>query len=306
MKAVSLFSGCGGTDLGLMKAGIDVVFANDINKWACETYEKNLGLNIVHSDVRKIKTFPKADILAGCFPCQGFSWARRKTGPDPRNLLYLEFARALEQIKPKAFMTENVKGLVSKNGMETFQDMLLKFGRHYDVSWKILNAKNYGVAQDRDRVFIVGTRKSLKKSYSFPEPSHGPGKRKYVTLRKTIGGMRKPKEDEVYSKGFSWHYLSRNRKRKWNEVSFTIQASGRHAPLHPSGPQPVHVGKDKFILPKPLSSHRRLSYKECALIQSFPKNFIFEGYLESKYNQIGNAVAPLVSEAIGKSISELL
>jgi len=305
MKAVSLFSGCGGTDLGLMRAGIDVVFANDINKWACETYEKNLGLNIVHSDVRKIKYFPKADLLVGCFPCQGFSWARRKKGPDPRNLLYLEFVRALSQVNPDFFVTENVKGLISQNGVEIFQDMMLKFGKKYNVTWKLINAKEYGVPQDRERVFIVGVKKSLKKKFEFPEPTHGLGKRKYVTLRKSIGGMPRPKEGEIYSKGFSWHYLSRNRKRKWGDVSFTIQASGRHAPLHPKGLQPVHVGKDKYMLPPPIERHRRLSYKECAVIQSFPKRFKFYGHLDAKYMQIGNAVPPKISEMIGTAIKGL-
>ena len=304
MKAVSLFSGCGGTDLGLKNAGIDVIFANDISSWACKTYEENLGA-IVHSDIKKIESFPRADLLVGCFPCQGFSLARRKTGPDPRNLLYLEFERALSQVKPDFFVTENVKGLISQNGIATFQDMLLKFGRRYDVSWKVINAKDYGVPQDRERVFIVGVKKSLKEKFVFPEPTHGPGKKKYVNLRKSIGNMPKPKEDEIYNKNFSLHYLSRNRKRKWDDVSFTIQASGRHAPLHPSGPQPVHVGKDKFILPSPEEKHRRLSYKECAVIQSFPRRFKFYGHLEAKYMQIGNAVPPKISEMIVSAIKEL-
>ncbi len=112
MKVVSLFSGCGGTDIGLIKAGHEIVFANDFNKWACKTYEENIG-NIVCCNIEKIKTFPNADVLVGCCPCQGFSVARRKGTDDPRNYLYLQFARALSIIKPRYFITENVKGLLS-------------------------------------------------------------------------------------------------------------------------------------------------------------------------------------------------
>lgn len=309
MRVVSLFSGCGGTDIGLIKAGYDIIFANDFSKWACKTYEENIG-NIVCGNIENIKTFPKADVLVGCCPCQGFSVARRKDTDDPRNYLYLQFTRALSIVKPKYFVTENVKGLMSVRAKPILNDMLKTFGKRYKLFPNLINAKDYGVPQDRERVFIVGVRKDIKKKFEFPEPTHGLEKKKYVTLRKAIGSMSKPKKEDVYSKDFSWHYLSRNRKRGWDEVSFTIQASGRHAPLHPSGPKPVFVEKDKFMLPLPLEKHRRLSFRECAVIQSFPKRFNskrleFYGYLEAKYMQIGNAVPPRISEIIGTAIKDL-
>lgn len=301
MRAVSLFSGCGGTDLGLIKAGFDIAFANDINKWACETYKANFGIDPVCGNIRKIKKFPKADLLVGCYPCQGFSLARRKKGNDDRNYLYLEFLRALNQIKPKFFITENVKGLLSAPAQNIFVDMIKKFSRNYRVSWKLINTKYYGVPQDRERVFIVGIRKDLKTKFEFPKFSHGIGKKGFVTLKDALKNMRKPKDDEVYNGSFSSHYLSRNRKRGWDEVSFTIQASGRHAPLHPSSDDMIYVEKDKWKFKKG-GFYRRFSYRECAVIQTFPRRFKFLGPLEAKYMQVGNAVPPKIAEILGKQL----
>ena len=306
MQVVSLFSGCGGTDLGFDKAGYDVIWANDIDKWATETYEANFDFAPVKGDITKVTSFPKADVLVGCYPCQGFSQYGNKDPNDDRNFLYLQFVRALNQIKPKYFVAENVKGLLFKYARPIYDDMLKKFSESgYDVYSKLINAKNYGAPQDRERVFIVGVRKDLNKTYSFPEYTHGDGAKKLITMRDAIWDFGKPKESDVYEGSYSSHYLSRDRKRKWGEVSFTIQASGRHVPLHPSGKKPVKVGKDKFILPAPLDSHRRLSYMEAARIQTFPRKFKFMGPLSSKYKQIGNAVPPQVANAIAQSLLSL-
>lgn len=301
MDVVSLFSGCGGTDLGMTLGGHDVIWANDFNKWACSSYEENLGLEPVFGDIGNVKEFPKAELLVGCYPCQGFSMYGPRQKNDPRNFLYLQFARALGQIKPKYFLAENVKGLLAGYGQEIFLDMRKNFAnKGYDVYWKLVNAKNYGIPQDRERVFIVGVRKDLNREYALPEETHGFDKKPVVTLRKAIGEFPAPKKSEYWRGDFSSHYMSRNRKRSWDEVSFTIQASGRHAPLHPRGKMPVFVSKDKYDFPKN-SYQRRLSVRECARIQSFPNDFEFSGPLASQYEQIGNAVPPLLAKIFAET-----
>jgi len=145
-------------------------------------------------------------------------------------------------------------------------------------------------------------RKDTKKGYSFPQPSYGEALKPYKTIRDAIWGLPKPKSGECWQDTYSSHYMSRNRRRGWEETSFTIQASGRHAPLHPSSPTPVKIEKDRFIFPENSGNPRRLSAKECALIQSFPPNFKFSGPLRSQYEQIGNAVPPLVSQKIAESL----
>jgi DNA (cytosine-5)-methyltransferase 1 len=300
MEIVSLFSGCGGTDLGFEKAGHDIVFANDIDKYACDTYKKNLGYDIECLDIAKVPKFQKADVLVGCYPCQGFSIYGSRVRNDPRNFLYLEFVRALRQTKPKFFLSENVKGLLYGYGNGILKGMLKEFrAAGYKPKWQLINVKNYGVPQDRQRVFIVGVRDDLISSYEFPEETHGEGLKPFVTLRDTIYDMPRPPKEDVYYGTFSSHYMSRNRKKGWDESSFTIQASGRHAPLHPSGKKMQYVKRDVYKFCGRLN--RRLSYKECAAIQSFPNSFKFEGHLESKYRQIGNAVPPLMAKIFAES-----
>ena len=233
MEVVSLFSGCGGTDLGFEQAGHQIIWSNDSDNSACQTYELNFGLTPKKGDIKKQTEFPKAQLLVGCYPCQGFSVYGKRNLEDPRNYLYLEFIRALKQVKPKYFVTENVKGLMYGYGLSIYEEMIKEFRRVGYIPYKkLINAKDYGVPQDRERVFIVGVRDDLIQEYQFPEPTHGPGLSDYVSMRKAIGRMTKPKDDEVYWGSFSSHYMSRNRKRRWDDVSYTIQASGRHAPIH--------------------------------------------------------------------------
>lgn len=302
MDVVSLFSGCGGTDLGFLNAGHDLVWSNDIDKWACTSYEANLGIAPKIGDISKISSFPYAEILVGCYPCQGFSIYGTREYKDSRNFLYLHFLRALRKTKPKFFMTENVKGLLFGYGQDILKDMILKFkGTGYQIQWKLVNAKDYGAPQDRERVIIVGRRDDLLRKYELPEPTHGEGRKPYVTLKDAIGDFPKADKVDVFDSSFSSHYMSRNRKRKWDQVSFTIQASGRHAPLHPSG-GPMHfVSQDKYRFGR--DPNRRLSYRECAAIQTFPRRFKFEGPLSKKYQQIGNAVPPALAKAFGESFA---
>jgi DNA (cytosine-5)-methyltransferase 1 len=300
MEVVSLFSGCGGTDLGFEQAGHQIIWSNDSDKRACQTYELNFGFSPNQGDIKEQNRFPKAQLLIGCYPCQGFSLYGKREVEDPRNYLYLEFIRALKQVKPKYFVTENVKGLMYGYGATIYEAMIKEFRRvGYNSYKKLINAKSYGIPQDRERVFIVGVREDITEEYVFPEPTHDPGLSKYVSMRKAIGGMAKPRDVDVYWGSFSSHYMSRNRKRKWGDVSYTIQASGRHAPLHPSGNPMIYVGKDQWVFGE--GENRRLSYKECARIQTFPKSYKFSGTLDEKYRQIGNAVPPLLAKAFAET-----
>jgi DNA (cytosine-5)-methyltransferase 1 len=302
MKVVSLFTGCGGTDLGFKLAGHDIIYANDIDGNACKTYKKNFpGVTIVHEDIINVKQFPEADILVGCYPCQGFSIAGKRNPKDERNLLYLHFARALRQTKPKFFVAENVKGMLTLANSKLFKNMLKLFRRcGYKVKYKLINAKYLGLPQDRERVFIVGVRKDLDFDYQFPADEFDD--KNYNDLRIAFNNLKEHNGKRICNAKFSYIYMSRDRRRKWDEASFTIQAGGQHAPLHPNSSDMVKVGVDKLKFKS--KKHRRLSYRECARIQSFPDSFEFKGKLLSKYRQIGNAVPPLIAYKIARSLAK--
>lgn len=309
MRAVSLFSGCGGSDVGVMAAGFDVVMANDILGYAKDVYEANHPeTDYVLSDVQKIKTFPAADLLIGCYPCQGFSQGGVRDPGAGINKLYLEFARALHLIKPKAFIVENVSGLVRANFRHLLKDQFKVFKEAgYDVSSEVLNASDFGVAQDRRRIFIVGTRSDLKLKYKFPTATHGNGlDQPKVSIRQALKHMRHwPDESEYYSREFHWYYLSRDRRRDWNETSKTIVANPRHMPLHPISPPLVKLEHNvwRFAEDRPA---RRFSYREAARLQGFSKDFGFpdtcRASLDMRYKVAGNAVPPPLFEAVAKAL----
>ena len=170
--AVSLFSGCGGSDAGILHAGFAIAMANDTLPYAKEVYEANHPKTDYRlGDVQKIKIFPSADLLVGCYPCQGFSQGGVRDPSRRINTLYLEFARALAQMKPKAFIVENVSGMVRTNYRHLLLDQIKVFSEiGYNVIYAVLNA---GVAQERKRILIVGTRSDLGAEFLFPEPTHG-------------------------------------------------------------------------------------------------------------------------------------
>ena len=307
LKAASLFCGAGGMDFGFVQAGHEIVFANDIDKNACATYKENLHLIPLCRDIKKVDHFPQADIVIGCNPCQGFSFIGTRNPDDERNYLYEEIVRCLKEVRPRFFVTENVRGLKSLYKGKFFKSMLDDFeDAGYDVTWELLNAKDYGIPQDRQRIFIAGVRKDLDVTYHFPERTHGPGLQPYVTLEQTIGDLNLPKKGEYWdSNDYSFFYMSRNRRRTWDKVSFTIQASGRHAPLHPSCPPMKKVGKDRWIFTDNPEKYRRLSVRECARIQTFPDSYEFKGNLRSQYRQVGNAVPPQEALKIALTFNSL-
>ena len=304
--AVSLFSGCGGSDSGLVATGFDVLMANDIIDYAREVYEANLPTtDYVVGDVSKIAAFPQAELLAGCYPCQGFSQGGKRDPSRKINTLYLEFARALRAIRPKAFIVENVSGMVRANFRHLLDDQFRVFREAgYRVTAEVLNAADYGVAQDRRRIFIVGLRDDLGLDYHFPAPTHGPGRAQpHVTIREAIGDMPAWPEGEFYAREFHWYYLSRDRRRGWEEQSKTIVANERHMPLHPMSPPLVkHAHNDwRFAFEAPA---RRFSYREAARLQGFRPGLVFPdtSRLEMRYKVVGNAVPPPLFEAVTRAL----
>lgn len=329
-KAVSLFSGCGGSDAGVIAAGFDVVMANDVIAYARDAYLANLPkTDYVLGDVAKIEdsAFPAAELLVGCYPCQGFSQGGAREADRRINTLYLEFARALRAIEPKAFIAENVSGLRRSTYKHLLEDQIAQFsaaGEHgYDVVWQELKAHEYGVPQERKRLVIVGIRRDLGVRYSFPAPTHGPGAdQPYLTIGKALEGLPEWPEGEYCDDPFHWYYLSRNRRRGADEISKTIVSHMRHMPLHPVSPplKRIHTDKWEFEENKPA---RRFSYREAARLQGFTGkylkhsgDFVFpeecthasgqEGnLLRYRYKVIGNAVPPPLFEAVAKALPDV-
>lgn len=306
--AVSLFSGCGGSDAGVLAAGFNVLMANDILPYAKDVYEANHpDTDYVLGSVEKIKNFPKANLLVGCYPCQGFSQGGVRDPSRKINKLYIEFARALKEIKPRAFIVENVSGMVRANFSHLLSDQIKLFTEAgYKVKYQVLNAADYGVAQERRRIFLVGIRDDFPEEYEFPKPTHGDGGfQPRVTIKEALKYMRHWPEGEFYDREFHWYYLSRNRRRDWNEVSKTIVANPRHMPLHPISP-PLYKVEHNIWRFETDAPARRFSYREAAVLQGFPKNFNFpdteSGSLDMRYKVAGNAVPPPLFEAVTKAI----
>jgi DNA (cytosine-5)-methyltransferase 1 len=312
LSAVSLFAGCGGSDLGLRAAGIETIWANEVDEDACALYEANMGAGIVHcDDVRNIRRFPRADILAGCYPCQGYSQGGRRNQKDTINYLYQEFDRALRQIRPLAFIAENVDGMRFSQNASLMRSQLVRFRMAgYRVATRVIDAKDYGLAQDRRRIFLVGIRSSDGVLFRFPPPTHGPGRTlPYRTLHDVIWHLRKAPDGSFDSEPFHWYYLSRNRRRTWGQQSPCIVAHWRHVGLHPSSPPLTKTGKDRWVF-KHKGPARRYSYFECAALQGFRKLSAFGNAtsipVRRRFRAIGNAVPPPVFAAVAKALVQQL
>jgi DNA (cytosine-5)-methyltransferase 1 len=309
--AVSLFSGCGGSDAGVLAAGFDVLMANDILPYAKDVYEANHpDTDYVLGNVEKIKSFPKANLLVGCYPCQGFSQGGVRDPSRKINTLYVEFARALNYIRPKAFVVENVSGMVRANYAHLLESQLKLFTEAgYKVKAQVLNAADYGVAQERKRIFIVGVREDIGVEYRFPLPTHGEGfSMPRVSIREALKYMRHWPAGEFYEREFHWYYMSRDRRRGWDDVSKTIVANPRHMPLHPISPALKKLEHNvwEFVSDAPA---RRFSYREAAALQGFGKGFKFpdtiHGSLDMRYKVVGNAVPPPLFEAVVKAMPDI-
>ncbi len=309
MKLVSLFTGAGGLDLGFEKAGFQVIWANEFDKTIWETFQTNFPHTKLDkrsvTDIQS-KEVPQADGFIGGPPCQSWSEAGAGRGiADSRGQLFHDYIRLLKDKKPKFFLAENVSGILHPKHSKAFSNIIDEFeNAGYSVFHSLLNANNFDVPQDRKRVIIVGYRKDFKKNFEFPKPQGCK-----LVLKDAIWDLRKAKpakkdnkandtkdlsvpNHEYMNGGFSTIYMSRNRVRSWDEPSFTIQAGGRHAPIHPQAPKMKFISQNKRIfVPGYEKKYRRLSVRECARIQTFPDDFVFKYInIADGYKMVGNAV----------------
>ena len=313
LTIVSLFSGAGGLDLGFKRAGFTIVYANDYDKTVWETFAYNF--KETQLDTRDLRTIKSSEIpdsigIIGGPPCQSWSEAGALRGiDDARGRLFLDYIRVIREKKPLFFVVENVAGMLHERNKKAFNQIINSFNEiGYHLHFKLLNAQDYNVPQDRKRVFIIGFLHDI--DFQFPQSN-----KKRLTLKETIFDLKdsakiydRHKLDgfnhEYYTAGFSPIFMSRNRVRSWQEQSFTIQAGGRHVPLHPQAPQMAWIGKDKRAFQRGKEHlYRRLSVRECARIQTFPDEFrfIYTNILAG-YKMVGNAVPVNFSYEIARQL----
>lgn len=310
----SLFSGCGGMDLGFSQAGYNILWANDFVENACETYAHNIGNHIVCGDITKInlKTIPDVDIIIGGFPCQDFSMIWKRGGIETdRGNLYRYFVEAVKLKKPKVFVAENVKGLLTANGGKAVEQIARDFAEiGYVVDVDLYNFATYGVPQLRERIFIVGVRADLNWSFTKPQPTHNP--KTYVTSGQALKGVKSvklnqekqniadktrrmlelipeggnfsdiPKSSPLYVKGMISHVY---RKLDRKKPSTTIIASGG------GGTWGYHYEE-----PRPLTNRER------ARLFGYPDDFFFVGSISDVRKQIGNSVPPPAAKILGEHL----
>ncbi|MDM8211216.1 DNA cytosine methyltransferase [Mediterraneibacter glycyrrhizinilyticus] len=302
--AISLFCGAGGLDIGFERAGFKTIWANDFEPDACKTHENWSDAKVVCGDIAKvdINTIPDADIILGGFPCQGFSLSGPRKIDDSRNVLYKHYVKIVKKKKPLMFVGENVKGILTMGGGQVIEAIIEEFSEcGYDVYCKLLNARDFEVPQDRERVIICGFRKDLNiKHFEYPTPRGF-----IVTLREALKNIPEPTDDEVCMAPYSSRFMSRNRKRGWDEVSYTIPAMAKQVTLYPGSPDMNKIDKDLWEFGKE-GITRRLSWREAAAIQTFPADLEFYGDLVSKYKQIGNAVPVKLAEIVATHLYALL
>lgn len=328
MQLISLFSGAGGLDLGFERAGFKIAMANEFDKTIWATYEKNHTASLIKGDIRNVKEtdFPdEVDGIIGGPPCQSWSEAGSLRGiDDERGQLFFDYIRILKNKQPKFFLAENVSGMLSNRHLEAVQNIIKRFEEcGYDVTINLANASDYGVPQDRKRVFYIGFRKDLNVKFKFPKQTTALDEDK-KTLRDAIGDLvdtavaaldkNKANQDvkvlnhEYFVGAFSTIFMSRNRVRPWDKPGFTVQASGRQCQLHPQAPEMIFVEKNRRIfVPGKEELYRRLTVRECARLQGFPDDFEFiYTDVDTGYKMIGNAVPVELAYQIAVAIKETL
>jgi DNA (cytosine-5)-methyltransferase 1 len=310
MKIVSLFSGAGGLDLGLIQAGHKIIWANDFDDDAVATYKKNIGKHIIGGPIEDIPSskVPACDVVVGGFPCQGFSQANMlRFEKDERNRLYLEFRRIINDKRPMYFLAENVRGILSLGDGRAIKKIERDFvACGYRVRKQLFNVADYGVPQSRWRVIIAGTRDDLPESadFRFPAPTHAsPKKAKALRLKPWVSIGKAlthiPETDDQHS--LPNHVYS---KYKVTNRNFT-----GHRTTNPDKPSPTILARGNgkggvCAIQHPLN-HRRMSIRESATIQTFPLDFEFVGRMNSCYRQVGNAVPVLFAKNLGEELAEL-
>ena len=328
MKLISLFSGCGGLDLGFEKAGFEIPVANEFDKTIWATFEENHPkTKLIKGDIRNIKEedFPdEVDGIIGGPPCQSWSEAGTLRGiNDDRGQLFYDYIRILKDKQPKFFLAENVSGMLANRHSDAVKNIVATFEEcGYDVSITMVNAKDYGVAQERKRVFYIGFRKDLDLNFEFPKGSTEDDEKK-ITLRDIIwdlqdtavpAGEKNHKNpdainnNEYFTGAYSTIFMSRNRVKSWNEQGYTVQASGRQCQLHPQAPKMIKFDKNdyRFVEGKE-HLYRRMTVREVARVQGFPDDFKFiYDSVDTGYKMIGNAVPVNLAYEIAVAIKNVL
>lgn len=328
MNIISLFSGCGGLDLGFEKAGFNVSVANEFDKNIWETFKVNHpNTKLIEGDIRNIKEedFPsKVDGIIGGPPCQSWSEAGSLKGiEDDRGKLFYEYIRILKNKQPKFFLAENVSGMLADRHSEAVKNILEMFKEcGYDVTLTLVNAKDYGVAQERKRVFYIGFRKDLNIKFNFPKGSTEDDDKK-ITLRDIIWDLKDTavpageknqhnpnaiNNNEYFTGSYSPIFMSRNRVKSWDEQAFTVQASGRQCQIHPQAPKMIKVATNdcRFVEGKE-NLYRRMTIREIARIQGFPDSFKFiYKNTNDAYKMIGNAVPVNLAYEVASAIKKVL
>ena len=320
-KVAAFFAGAGGLDRGFNVAGFDVLWANEYDKAIWATYERNFPHATL--DRRSIVDVEPEDVpdvtgFIGGPPCQSWSEAGSSRGiEDHRGQLFFEYLRLVEAKRPTFFLAENVSGILFSKHNPAVDRILNNFAElGYNVSYGLLSAFDYGVPQTRDRVIIVGYDTRMNTFFQAP-----PKIANVRTLKDAIWDLRdsalpapsdtsasrnlKIANHEFMTGGFSSMYMSRNRVRTWDQPSFTIQAMGRHAPMHPQAPRMVKLGTDRFAFESGSETlYRRLTVRECARVQTFPDEhiFLYEKIVDG-YKMIGNAVPVDFARNIASQIS---
>lgn len=332
MKVISLFSGCGGLDLGFERAGFEVPVANEYDASIFETFKINHPkTHLVEGDIRKVTKEDieqyisgEVDGIIGGPPCQSWSEAGSLRGiEDARGQLFFDYIRILKDFKPKFFLAENVSGMLADRHSDAVENILALFDdAGYNVSLTLVNAKDYGVAEERKRVFYIGFRKDLNIDFVFPAGSTTDDAKK-ITLRDIIWDLQETavpsgeknhhnpdaiNNNEYFTGAYSPIFMSRNRVKGWDEQAFTVQASGRQCQLHPQAPKMVKVGKNdcRFVEGKE-HLYRRMTIREIARVQGFPDDFQFI-YKDTNnaYKMIGNAVPVNLAYEIATAIKMFL
>lgn len=327
MRLISLFSGAGGLDKGFHNAGFRTVVANEFDPKICPTFRANFPeVNLIEGDIRDIPSnaFPEhvTGIIGGP-PCQSWSEAGSLKGiEDARGQLFYEYIRILRDTQPLFFVAENVSGMLAKRHSDAVNGFMRLFDEAgYDVNLKMLNANDFGVPEDRDRVFYIGFRKDLNiHDFEYPTPlKHKPTLREAIwdlqdtaipakEKNHTNGDACKVPNNEYFIGAFSPIFMSRNRVRSWDEPGFTVQASGRQCQLHPQAPKMEKLEKNlQRFVPGQEHLYRRMTVREVARVQSFPDDYLFlYDDINMGYKMIGNAVPVNLAYHVAMSIRAAL
>jgi DNA (cytosine-5)-methyltransferase 1 len=309
IKFIDLFSGIGGFRIALESIGGQCVFSSDIDKWANKTYLLNFGER-PRGDITKINAekIPDHDVLCAGFPCQPFSIAGHRKGfCDTRGTLFFEVERILKEKKPQAFILENVKGLINHDKgrtFETIKDSLKNLG--YSIFYEVLNSKDYGVPQNRERIYIVGFKGNIEK-FNFP---------KRLNIKVNAKKVLEPNPcgyeiSEIASKHVDKHYRNFLDKKKFNEKYplFATEIRPSRCSLRNDGISPcltAKMGTGGNNVPVLVTEKRKLTVRECLRLQGFPESFKMKENYSQSYKQVGNSVTVPVVKAIAEELIKFI